>query len=548
MISKNKCILQKVIIMCALALFNAVYSHSDSVEHVNSRLCSIAEAGAIGKDESDIHNRSKVQSLHILGLVNPAAVVGSISVSLAEKFAKSSITYCLDGKPIWISNRYPYRLGSEQDYPAKGFSLNNISPGEHRLQAVAVLPDGTPLLSNQIDLSVVPTMNDAFNQSLSVYPLQSTVQQPLAAILEHTATPDARLTREEMQSRYQVASMYLNFGIDLSLDYKTDQSKVMTSLLPSSWASSTYDTRVPLSMQFSPDAPYYHPIPIDWPHVRLPRGYIKTIQLNTSRGGDGIGYGVAIAQNDSTSVPITSMWYSQEDTRKVFEFRVPRDWIHSLPTLEVGDRHMIFVDPVTKSFVSSYKTAANKVTGYPSSLYTSSPTPLNSLGDHGGSTSSGFAELPILIQPGEATSDEGGIHHAIGGPVSRPWAARVYPATSRDYNVLTSTNSCTGKGKTNNGLVPYGGIIQLDPSIDLTKLKLSRPALRILQAMQTYGYYVMDFGCSDLDIYTSISEKELWPYGGLYGISSQLPGVQVEIANIITMSDLYVVPPLVKRP
>jgi hypothetical protein len=59
---------------------------------------------------------------------------------------------------------------------------------------------------------------------------------------------------------------------------------------------------------------------------------------------------------------------------------------------------------------------------------------------------------------------------------------------------------------------------------------------------------VMDFGCADLDIYTAISEKELNPYGGLYGSSRDMPGVQAEIARVITTSNLYVVPPLTKRP
>jgi len=40
----------------------------------------------------------------------------------------------------------------------------------------------------------------------------------------------------------------------------------------------------------------------------------------------------------------------------------------------------------------------------------------------------------------------------------------------------------------------------------------------------------------------------LLPYGGLYGLPLREAGVQTEIARVITMSDLYVVPPLVKRP
>jgi hypothetical protein len=197
--------------------------------------------------------------------------------------------------------------------------------------------------------------------------------------------------------------------------------------------------------------------------------------------------------------------------------------------------------------VSTYKTTPDAVTGGPDALYAGSATRLNSLGDRGGSTAAAFAELPILIQPGEATDPAHPIQHAIGGALARTWAARVYPATGWDAGVRTSTNSCTHAGFTNTGLVPYGGVIQLDPKLDLTKLGLTLPALRVLQAMQTYGYYVMDFGCADFDIYTAMDGAELDPYGGLWGYNKKGPGVQNEIEGVITAHTLYVVAPLFKK-
>ena len=187
------------------------------------------------------------------------------------------------------------------------------------------------------------------------------------------------------------------------------------------------------------------------------------------------------------------------------------------------------------------------MTGGPNALAASYPTSFNSLGDRGGSNASGYAELPILIQPGEATNPDQPIRHALGGSVARTWAARVFPASAWDTNVKYSTNSCTGTGFTNTGLIPYGGVIQLDPSLDLTQLQLSLPALRILQAVQTYGYYVMDFGCADIDIYTAIAETELDPYGGLWGYNRNGPGVQNEVANVMLHSRLSVVVPLTKK-
>jgi hypothetical protein len=221
-------------------------------------------------------------------------------------------------------------------------------------------------------------------------------------------------------------------------------------------------------------------------------------------------------------------------------------WTTSLPSLPAGDSHVIFVDPLTDTFISSYKTTLDSETGGPQALYASSPTSFNSLGDRGGSNAAAFADLPVLVQPGEATNATSPIPHAIGGSVARTWAARVYPASARDGDILTSTNSCTGQGLTNNGLIPYGSVIQLDPQLDLTKLSLSLPARRILEAMQTYGYYVMDFGCTDFDIYTSISESEFEPYGGMYG-NVHGPGVQNEVQSVVISHNLYVVAPLVKK-
>jgi hypothetical protein len=538
-------LLWMIAVLCAGLPGNQALGFSPPAGLADSNSCLLSALPEAAQHENG-RNLKRVHLLKILGLVSPAVVSGSVSVSVAGISRESLVTYCLDGVPVWVSRKPPHAPGDEPDEIADGFSLRDVPPGEHCLQAVSAMPDGDVLSSDVITLRVVRTMNDLFSKSLAAYALHPTVRQPLETILKHTSTEGAYLTQEDLHVRHQIAAMYLNFGIDLSLDYESDQSTVLTSLLPNNWASAESNTEVPLSMQFSLDAPFYHSIPKDWPRVRLPHGYLHIVQLNTNQGGDGIGYGIATAQPESSAVTITSMWHQQESTLKTIAFRIPSNWLRSLPWLEAGDRHMIFVDPNPGIFVSLYKTSVDAI-GRPHALYASSPASFDSLGDHGGSTASWFSELPLLIQPGEATSNTGAIRHALGGPVSRPWAARTYPATSRDYAVMTSTNSCTGKGLTNTGLVPYGGIIQLDPALDLARLKLSRPALRILQAMQTYGYYVMDFGCADLDIYSAIPESEFDRYGGLYGGPRQI-GVQAEISRVITTSNLYVVPPLTRRP
>jgi hypothetical protein len=341
--------------------------------------------------------------------------------------------------------------------------------------------------------------------------------------------------------------MYLNWGVDPSLDNNNDVSEVLNNLKPKNWQApaSAVSANSNLSMSFSPDAPFYHSIPDQWAKVQLPSGYIKQLQMSSAYGGDGIGFGQTVASSSDPKLTVTSQWYSDTSSRVTFPFRMKQNWTASLPTNSGGDQHMIFVDPTTNTFFGSYMTTKNSQTGGPNALYASTPISFNSLGDSGGSTASHFADLPVMIQPGEATNPNQPIRHAIGGAVERTWAARVYPAVARDAGMKTDPNSCSG-GPGNTGLVPYGGVIQLDPKLDLTKYSLSLPALRILQAMQTYGYYVMDFGCGDMDIYSAMSASEVDPYGGMYG-NSHGSGIQNEIQRVISTSDLYVVAPLVKK-
>ena len=523
------------VISVSLSLRSLCTAQANNVTTRQQNVCKIeSEPLGAGADQ--------VPTLTIVGLSQPAVVSGAISISVTGPSAPTPITYCLDGNAMEET-----ALTGD---PARPLLLRNVTPGEHFLSAVGSAAEGRFVRSERIQFDVVPSMNDQFSATLTPYALQPSAGQPLPDLLQHITTPGAELTQEETDIRSQVAAMYRNYGFDLSLDYQADQSKVLSDLLPKAWAQPMRNRSVLLSEQFSPDAPFYKTIPPTWPRVKLPHGYLSTVQLNTNQGGDGIGYGVTIAQDDSPHIHVTSQWYAQVATRRVVDTRATSGWSRALPSLTAGDRHMLFIDPGSKTFVSAYKTSVDTKTGDPVALYASSPTSFDSLGDHGGSTAAGFAEIPLLLWPGETTREEGEIHHALGGPVGRTWAARIYPATSRDAGMLTSSNTCPGKGKllTNNGLVPYGGIIQLDPSLDLAQLKLSRPARRILRALQVYGYYVMDFGCADLDIYTAVDEKEFTSFGGLYGWNAEHPGIQDEISKVLTSATLYVVAPLVKRP
>ena len=478
------------------------------------------------------------------GLLSPARISGSIFVDAPELSPEASVIYFLDEQAFASSHEFPFRLGD-----GNGYSLDAITPGVHHLRAEATLPGGETIASNTVTLELLPCINQRFSPGLSPYANQPTAQaKSLDEVLHRTSTQGAPLTEAEVEVRKNALRMYLNWGIDPSLDKENDQSQVLLSLSPQGWASSSRHGRAePLSLRFSPDSPFYQSIPHRWPRVLLPSGYIQQVQVNTVQAGDGIGFGESVAEATDGEHPVHSQWYGNIATSKTFPYRMSPGWPQQMPWQPGGDHHMIFVDPAADTFVSSYMTSLNANTGGAEALYASLPTKLGTLGDQGGSIAAGFAELPAMLQPGEATDPRQPIRHALGGAVARTWAARVYPASAWDANILTSTNTCTGKGFTNTGLVPYGGIIQLDPELDLKTLGLTLPALRILEAIQTYGYYVEDFGCSDFDLYTAISETELDPYGGLWGYNRRGIGVQNEIQRVLVNSKLYVVAPMVKK-
>jgi hypothetical protein len=483
------------------------------------------------------------------GLSSPATVSESIFVFAEDLHDARAVSYFIDSGLVVSESKPPFWMGGQIGGVPNGFSINSAGVGHHILSAVATLANGRKIQSNKITLNVIPSINGTLHKTLTSYPNELSAQLNSAEeILRNVSTRGASLTPQEEQTRQQVVSMCMNWGIDVSLDYVNDKSSVLAAMAPQGWNPPPSMTPGEnLSMVFSSDSPAYQRIPAVWPRVSIPSGYFRTVQLNTTPEGDGLGYGEVIASPNDYRLPIRSQWYSIASTLAIFKFPMPANWAESLPTQSVGDRHMIFVDPASQTFVSAYKVMPDPVSAGPDALYASSPTPFNSLGDRGGSTASSFAELPFIIQPGEATNAQKPIAHAIGGAVSRVWAARVYPASARDSNVLTAVNRCKGRGYANTGLVPYGGLIQLDPQLNLGKLNLSLPAFRILQAMQTYGYYVMDFGCADLDIYTSLSEAELNAYGGLYGYNKKGLGVQTEIESVLRSSKLYVLAPLTKK-
>ena len=99
-----------------------------------------------------------------------------------------------------------------------------------------------------------------------------------------------------------------------------------------------------------------------------------------------------------------------------------------------------------------------------------------------GASSMGF--LGHVIRPEEI--EAGVINHPLACGLKWPKATRVYPpAASRD-----------ARGSTDPYAIPFGARIQLDPSINLDSLGLSRTAKIIAKAMQKYGIVVKEMAGS----------------------------------------------------
>ena len=486
--------------------------------------------------------------LVIYGLTPEAVVAGRIALHASISSQTATVVFAIDGHDVWTTSSHPFALGRpSQGDPLPSYSLESLAAGRHVLAARATLADGTVQRSAPLPFIAVATINSEFSGSLTPYPTHGSAQEVSADLLvQRTSTPNAALNPKEKTTRLNVFSMYLSWGIDPSIDLEHDQSELLERIRPRTSPSQAPTRFRPLSMRFSPDAPFYHRIPASWPKVLLPSGYISSVQLNEAYQGDGIGFGEVVASASDPLIPVVSQWYTDAETRRTFRFRIPSAWQQQIPTQTAGDQHVIFVDPISNTFISSYKTSLDAKTGGVRGLYISAPRHFGTLGDEGGSNAAGFADLPVMIQPGEVTDPDNPIPHAIGGALHRVWAARVYPATAMDAGVLTSKDTCRHGGYTNTGLIPYGGVIQLDPAIDLNALGLSLPAFQILRAMQEYGYYVMDFGCADFDIYSAIHASELDAFGGPWG-NQHGPGVQNELQGVLAGARLYVVAPLVKR-
>lgn len=371
-----------------------------------------------------------------------------------------------------------------------------------------------------------------FSDELEAYPVHPTASSKSAEQIaaDTEAEDEARLSSEERAKRLEVIEMYRKAGFDISLDQGTLQN-----IRPKTWSMETPE---PLSGEYlapySIDASFYHAIPCDTARVELPTGYFDSVQLNAN-GFDNLHYGVAVSGASDPVRQVTADCCNEGTSQSMHV----RDDVYELFGHN-GDFAVSLIDSTDNSIAHAFYF-------WPEGEWTAARVTarqiLPNLGDVEGTIAAGFSDMALLIRKGEATSPDKPIAHAIAIGGNRLWNAKVYPAQTVDSFV---SEGAYQEKYSLDGLVPYGGVVQLDPGLDLSTLELSLPARRILEAVQTYGAYLMNTTDPAFNIYTNTDASEFGPFGGVYNPTDN-NGVQDQIKKVLATAKVFVVPPIVKR-
>jgi hypothetical protein len=403
-----------------------------------------------------------------------------------------------------------------------------------------------------VDATNVPNLS--FSPQLSKYlPHPTARSRTVDEIYDRTTTSGITLPPDYAAKRKEIIRMYQAAGIDVSLG-----KEELRKLRPATWSPSTPQPLKGNYVQpYSIDASFYHKIPSQWPRVQLPIGYAQTGHISTlgppGDGSDGFGIGLVIskATDPVRKLSLANGAYAKKGAcpqHNPFKGYNTATHIRNSANVLLGgngegvpydasDRTVIWLDSSDNTIVATWISSPDcdrpdlgtKLGDWSGEAVTPREK-LPNLGDQLGINAAGKSDLVALIRPGEAINPKQPIPHALTGPVKNAWKAIVYPASNVDNSI----------DQNNRGLLGYGFLVQLDPAFDLTKIKLSLPARRILEAIQTYGWYMDDTGVRDFDIKGNFSGAEFAPYGGV-------DAVDAEILAVLKTQKLFVVPPLVKR-
>jgi hypothetical protein len=182
----------------------------------------------------------------------------------------------------------------------------------------------------------------------------------------------------------------------------------------------------------------------------------------------------AKASTPRTNVRLTASWRAAD-----WMLRVPIPG-NAAPDPS-SDGHMTIIDRTTGCEFDFYQ-AKHESSGWSAGWANSVRLAGKGVYPYGYSArGSGFANLAGVVWPKELR--EGAIRHAL---------MFSYPYTSSRGAVAPATET-DGESSRSDAL-PEGARLQLDPSLDLGKLGLSRAAYTIGKALQRYGMYLGDTG------------------------------------------------------
>ncbi len=383
---------------------------------------------------------------------------------------------------------------------------------------------------------------DGFSQKLSVYQHPSAAKLSVDDIYQRLVGSHSPADPVAVKA---VVAMYREAGIDLSLS-----SAELRAAEPRAWCALTPQALASTFCQpYSVDATFYHAIPSDSPRVRLPKGYLGAFHVSTvdapatlgpAKTGpsqsDGWGIGVVISggaeRANDPRVTVRSTGPGNDDCSRPgtdYALVVREDAADFFPSNN-GGKNTSLIDATALTVTTLWGPRAGLAPVAWCGTLVPPPSPLGSLGTELGVIPAGFSDLAALLREGEVSDPARPIPHALTGPTrpARLLNAMVYPAANMDDSQ---------RGLLWEGLLPYGALVQLDPALDLSALKLPLPAFRILEAMQHYGWYVAGAGVRDMDVISNANAAEF----------GDLAAVDAAVLAVVSTAALYVVPPRTRR-
>ena len=362
------------------------------------------------------------------------------------------------------------------------------------------------------------------------YPQITAVTRSVDEIYARISGSTVQLPEETVKARKEMIQMYKDAGIDVSLDMENWLGSYrMTADFPQRYSK---ETPIPLgsspdySGAFSVDACWNNKIPADAPKVFLPRSalsfkiHIGVVKANIDDGGWGTGLPQIVSTSADPYYTIASK-YTTGNINKAFKLRAKKGLFDYVNNAQTGDEHIIFVDSETDTAVQVWKGRApgdprgyglssNLIPNFDVRASASSiEYSMGGIGEEGqcGVNAANCVTNAYTIKSSEISSTTEMINHAVGGAIGQMVTARVFPAISIDAYMAMYGENEGARSENNVGAVPYGGVIQLDPELDVKALydagKLSFHAYRMLKAMQEYGFYNIDHSGGSFFFYTN---------------------------------------------